>query len=170
MRLVRRVKSPFTLQKVDKSADHLLLALLSSRQIEHPLVDKGKPGASPGRKATGPTRSAGPAHDCRCVLAHPVRKPGLHRHHLHHRPQLEGRDTAFNHLSTRANPGDRITLTTRAGPVTYTVKTVSTENKNTLKDSPIWNKVPRRLILISCYTADLWGTNIIITADQTPTP
>jgi hypothetical protein len=28
-------------------------------QIEHPLVDKGKPGASPGRKATGPTRSAG---------------------------------------------------------------------------------------------------------------
>lgn len=34
--------------------------LLSLRQIEHPLVDKGKPGASPGRKATGPTRSAGP--------------------------------------------------------------------------------------------------------------
>jgi hypothetical protein len=82
----------------------------------------------------------------------------------------EGRDTAFNHLSTRANPGDQITLTTKTGPATYTVKTVSTENKNTLKDSPIWNKVPNRLILISCYTADLWGTNIIITADQTPTP
>lgn len=82
----------------------------------------------------------------------------------------EGRDTAFNHLSTRANPGDRITLTTKAGPVTYTVKSVSTENKNTLKDSLIWNKVPNRLILISCYTADLWGTNIIITADQTATP
>lgn len=82
----------------------------------------------------------------------------------------EGRDTAFNHLSTRAKPGDRIILTTKAGSAAYTVKTVSTENKNTLKDSPIWNKVTNRLILISCYTADLWGTNIIITADQTPTP
>lgn len=80
----------------------------------------------------------------------------------------EGRDTAFNHLSTMAKPGDPITVTTKTGPATYTVKTVSTENKNTLKDSPIWNKVPNRLILISCYTADLWGTNIIITADQTP--
>lgn len=44
------------------------------------------------------------------------------------------------------------------------------QKPNTLKDSPVWNKVPNRLILISCYTADLWGTNIIITADQTPTP
>lgn len=34
--------------------------LLWLRQIEHLLVDKGKPDASPGRKATGPTRSAGP--------------------------------------------------------------------------------------------------------------
>jgi hypothetical protein len=34
--------------------------LLQWRLIEHPLVDKGKPGASRGRKATGPTRSAGP--------------------------------------------------------------------------------------------------------------
>lgn len=82
----------------------------------------------------------------------------------------EGRDAAFNHLSTRAEPGDRIILTTKAGSATYTVKTVSTEDKNTLKDSPIWNEVPNRLILISCYTADLRGTNIIVTADQTPTP
>lgn len=80
----------------------------------------------------------------------------------------EGRDSAFNHLSTRAKPGDRIIVTTEAGPATYTVKTVSTENKNTLKDSPIWNKVPNRLILVSCYTADLWGTNIIVTADRMP--
>ncbi|WP_344368012.1 class F sortase [Arthrobacter humicola] len=82
----------------------------------------------------------------------------------------EGRDSAFNHLSSRAKPGDRIIITTSAGTATYTVTTVSTENKNTLKNSPIWNKVPDRLILVSCYTADLWGTNIIITADQTPRP
>lgn len=82
----------------------------------------------------------------------------------------EGRDSSFNHLSTQAHPGDHLTVTTATGPANYTVKTVSTENKNTLKDSPIWNKVPNRLILVSCYTADLWGTNIIITADQTPTP
>lgn len=82
----------------------------------------------------------------------------------------EGRDSAFNHLSSQAKPGGRIVVTTKSGPATYTVKTVSTENKITLKDSPIWNKVPNRLILISCYTADLWGTNIVITADRTPTP
>ncbi|MCX2750082.1 sortase [Arthrobacter sp. MI7-26] len=82
----------------------------------------------------------------------------------------EGRDSAFNHLSTVAHPGDHLTLTTAAGQENYTVKTVSTENKNTLKDSPIWDKVPNRLVLVSCYAADLWGTNIIITADQTPTP
>lgn len=80
----------------------------------------------------------------------------------------QDRDTAFNHLSTRAKTGDRITVTTKTGPATYTVKTVTTENKNTLKNSRIWDKVPNRLILISCYTADLWGTNIIITADQIP--
>lgn len=80
----------------------------------------------------------------------------------------EGRDSAFNHLSTLAKPGDRIVVTTGAGPATYTVRTVSTENKRTLKDSPIWNKVSNRLVLISCYTADLWGTNIVVTADRTP--
>lgn len=37
----------------------LLVCLLCWRSIEHLLVDKGKPGASRGRKATGPTRSAG---------------------------------------------------------------------------------------------------------------
>lgn len=79
----------------------------------------------------------------------------------------QGRDTAFNHLSSDAKRGDRITITTAAGTGTYTVTDVSTENKHTLKDSPIWNKVPGRLILVSCYTADLWGTNMIVTADLT---
>ena len=76
----------------------------------------------------------------------------------------DGRDTAFNHLSTQAKAGDQITITTAAGPATYTVQSVTTETKKTLKNSAIWNKVPNTLILISCYTADLWGTNIIVTA------
>ena len=80
----------------------------------------------------------------------------------------EGRDSAFNHLSSNAKPGDQITVTTAGGPVTYSVTTVSTEDKDTLKDSSIWNTVPNRLILVSCYTADLRGTNIIVTADLAP--
>ncbi|WP_231941101.1 class F sortase [Arthrobacter sp. U41] len=82
----------------------------------------------------------------------------------------EGRDSTFNHLSSQAKPGDRLTVTTAAGPGTYTVTTVSTENKDTLKNSPIWDRVPNRLILVSCYTADLRGTNIVVTADLNPVP
>jgi hypothetical protein len=82
----------------------------------------------------------------------------------------EGRDSAFNHLSSRAKPGNQLTVTTAAGPATYTVKTIATEDKDTLRDSPIWNRVPNRLILVSCYTADLRGTNIVITADLEPLP
>ncbi|HSN37139.1 MAG TPA: class F sortase [Arthrobacter sp.] len=82
----------------------------------------------------------------------------------------EGRDSAFNHLSSRAKPGNRLTVTTAAGPATYTVKTITTEDKNTLKDSRIWDRIPNRLILVSCYTADLRGTNIIVTADLEPLP
>lgn len=52
----------------------------------------------------------------------------------------------------------------------HSVKTIATENKDTLKDSPIWTRVPNRLILVGCCTADLGGTNIIITADLKPVP
>lgn len=82
----------------------------------------------------------------------------------------EGRDSAFNHLSSQARPGNQIIVTTAAGPATYTVKTVSTEDKDTLRVSPIWSVTPNRLILVSCYTADLRGTNIIVTADLEPVP
>lgn len=82
----------------------------------------------------------------------------------------EGRDSAFNHLSTDAKPGDHIVVTSAAGAGTYTVKTVTTENKDTLRDSPIWDRVPNRLILVSCYTADLLGTNVVVTADLNPAP
>ena len=33
-----------------------------------------------------------------------------------------------------------------------------------MKNSDIWNIVPNRLVLISCYTEDLWGKNVIVTA------
>lgn len=82
----------------------------------------------------------------------------------------EGRESAFNHLSSRAAPGDRLTVTTAAGPATYTVKTITTEDKDTLKDSRIWDRIPNRLILVSCHTADLRGTNIVVTADLEPLP
>lgn len=82
----------------------------------------------------------------------------------------QGLDTPFNHLSSHARPGDKIVVTTAAGPGTYTVRGISTEDKNTLKDSSIWGKVPNRLILVSCYTEDLRGTNIVVTADLTPAP
>lgn len=82
----------------------------------------------------------------------------------------EGLDPAFNRLSSQAKPGDRIVVATAAGPATYTVTTISTEDKYTLRDSPIWDRVPNRLIVVSCYTADLRGTNIIVTADLDPAP
>ena len=73
-------------------------------------------------------------------------------------------DSAFNNLSSQARIGDQLTISTADGPQLYQVHTVSTENKNTLKDSHIWTKVPGGLVLVSCHTADLWGTNIIIEA------
>ena len=82
----------------------------------------------------------------------------------------EGRDSAFNHLSSHAQPGDQMVVTTAAGPATYTVTAVSTENKDTLKDSRIWDRIPNRLILVSCYVADLRGTNIVVTADLAFSP
>jgi hypothetical protein len=73
-------------------------------------------------------------------------------------------DSAFNNFSSQARIGDQLTITTADGPLLYQIHAVSTENKNTLKDSHIWTKVPGRLVLVSCYTADLAGTNIIIEA------
>jgi hypothetical protein len=77
----------------------------------------------------------------------------------------EGRPTPFNSISSRSKPGDRLTVTTDQGTLEYRVNEITTENKDTLKDSAIWAKVPGRLILITCYTEDLWGKNIIIQAN-----
>jgi LPXTG-site transpeptidase (sortase) family protein len=76
----------------------------------------------------------------------------------------EGQTSPFNNISLVAKRGDRLTLTTAEGPLTYTVDQITTEYKDTLRDSAIWDKVPGRLILITCFTADLRGKNIIVQA------
>ncbi|NOJ61385.1 class F sortase [Arthrobacter sp. 260] len=76
----------------------------------------------------------------------------------------EGREAPFNRLSTHAAPGDTITLETQTGTLDYVVDTIATYNKETLKNSDIWNVVPNQLVIISCYTEDLWGKNVVITA------
>ncbi|SDI38537.1 Sortase (surface protein transpeptidase) [Arthrobacter subterraneus] len=76
----------------------------------------------------------------------------------------EGRESPFNRLSSDVEVGDSVTLTTAEGEIDYVVDTITTHNKDTLKDSDIWDIVPNRLVLISCYTEDLWGKNVIVTA------
>jgi sortase (surface protein transpeptidase) len=80
----------------------------------------------------------------------------------------EGLASPFNEISTRAKTGDLLTVTTAQGPLVFTIDHITTEYKDTLKDSAIWDKVPGRLILITCFTEDLWGTNIIIQASPVP--
>ena len=41
---------------------------------------------------------------------------------------------------------------------------MTTYVKAGLKDSPIWQGAPNRLVLISCYTGDFWGTNVVVVA------
>lgn len=76
----------------------------------------------------------------------------------------QGVDAPFNRLSTMAAPGDKLTVHTAAGAITYKVDSVTTYLKSGLKDSPIWSVVPNRLVLISCYTGDLWGKNVTVVA------
>ena len=76
----------------------------------------------------------------------------------------EGLDAPFNHLSSAAVPGDSLTVATETGMLDYVVDSVTTHTKSTLKDSPIWDAVPNRLVLISCYTEDPWGKNVVVVA------
>jgi len=76
----------------------------------------------------------------------------------------EGEDAPFNHLSSAASVGDRFEVVTGTGTIMYRVDSVTTYLKATLKDSPIWDIVPNRMVLISCYTEDPWGKNVVVTA------
>lgn len=80
----------------------------------------------------------------------------------------EGRASPFNNISSQSKPGDQLTLTTAEGPLRYKIDQITTEYKDTLKDSAIWDKVPGRLILITCFAEDLWGKNIIVQAGPLP--
>lgn len=73
-----------------------------------------------------------------------------------------GRSSPFNNISSAAKSGDIITLGTVHGAIQFRVDSVTTENKDTLRDSSIWDIVPGRLVLITCFTEDLWGKNILV--------
>ena len=76
----------------------------------------------------------------------------------------EGQGSPFNNISSNSRPGDELTVTTAEGPLVYRVDEITTENKDTLRDSAIWDMVPGRLIVITCFTEDLWGKNVIVQA------
>jgi hypothetical protein len=76
----------------------------------------------------------------------------------------EGRDAPFNHLSSKAAVGDEFDVVTGNGTIQYRVDSVTTYIKSALKDSPIWDMVPNRVVLISCYTEDPWGKNVVVVA------
>lgn len=76
----------------------------------------------------------------------------------------EGAEAPFNHLSSAATVGDRFEVDTTTGTIAYEVASVTTYLKSNLKDSPIWDIVPNRLVLISCFTEDPWGKNVVVTA------
>lgn len=79
----------------------------------------------------------------------------------------DGKDAPFNRLSDESLVGKAVRVTTAKGTLDYVVDSVTTHRKDTLKDSDIWNVVPNRIVLISCYTEDPWGKNVVVTASPT---
>ncbi|WP_235436353.1 class F sortase [Arthrobacter sp. RIT-PI-e] len=80
----------------------------------------------------------------------------------------EGQDAPFNRLSDETLVDEEFTITTHTGEVTYLVDSVTTHDKDTLKDSDVWSIVPNRVVLISCYTENPWGKNVVVTATPAP--
>lgn len=77
-------------------------------------------------------------------------------------------DAPFNRIGTTARPGDGLILSTQTGTLDYIVTAVETYDKATLNTAPIWNRVPGRVVLITCDLDDPWGKNTAITADPAP--
>jgi sortase (surface protein transpeptidase) len=67
-------------------------------------------------------------------------------------------------LSTETEIGDTVVLTTAAGSIKFVIDSVSTYEKASLRQAEIWDIVPNRLIIISCYTEDPWGKNVVVSA------
>ncbi|GAB3546341.1 hypothetical protein GCM10027404_06580 [Arthrobacter tumbae] len=82
----------------------------------------------------------------------------------------EDREAPFNRLSTDVEVGHEIVLHTGSGAQHYVVDSITTHDKDTLKDSDIWEITPNRLVLISCYTEDPWGKNVVVTANPKTSP
>lgn len=80
----------------------------------------------------------------------------------------EDRDAPFNRLSDPGLVGSTVRVQTGTGTLDYVVDSVVTHDKNSLKDSEIWRIVPDRLVIVSCYTEDLWGKNVVLTASPVP--
>lgn len=76
----------------------------------------------------------------------------------------EGREAPFDRFSTDASVGDEVLMTTDQGVMSYVIDSITTHDKDTLKSSDIWDRVPNRLVIISCYTEDPWGKNVVVTA------
>lgn len=80
----------------------------------------------------------------------------------------EGLNAPFNQLSSHVRSGDLIKVTTGTGAMMYVVDSVTIQDKTTLETADIWRIVPNRLVIISCYTGDLWGQNLVVTASPNP--
>ncbi|MFI7482918.1 class F sortase [Kocuria sp. M1R5S2] len=70
----------------------------------------------------------------------------------------------FNRLSEPGLVGRELEVETVDGTLDYVVDSVTTYDKEGLKDSPIWAVAPHRIVLISCYTRDAVEKNIVVTA------
>jgi hypothetical protein len=77
-------------------------------------------------------------------------------------------EAPFNRIGTNAAPGDGLTLNTQTGTLDYIVTAVETYNKETLNSASVWDRVPGRVVLITCDLDDPWGKNTVITADPAP--
>ena len=68
----------------------------------------------------------------------------------------------FNRLSDPSLVGEELEVETVDGTLGYVVDSVTTYEKDTLKDSDIWQIAPDRIVLISCYTRDAVGRNVVV--------
>lgn len=74
----------------------------------------------------------------------------------------------FNRLSAPGLVGERLEVETVDGTIDYVVDSVTTYDKEELKDSEIWAVDPHRIVLISCYTRDAVEKNVVVTASPAP--
>ncbi|WP_367400686.1 class F sortase [Arthrobacter sp. PsM3] len=140
--------APLRLLYPGADADVAILALtpspedLASGEVEPPDTNDGYWLTNYGKPGTGST-------DTTYIVGH----------------RWVAEDAPFNRIGTNAKPGDGLTLSTQAGTLDYTVTAVETYDKATLNSAPIWNRIPGRVVLVTCDLDNPWGKNTAITAD-----